>query len=82
MRNNNREEIEIIAVRKNEAGIIADFKLSDGRVLNKRQAVQVAKREGIKGVNVGRTRGEDYTEILRANPTNDPKKALNNLPEF
>lgn len=73
---------EIVAVRKTEAGIISHYKLSNGMVLNKAQAVEYAKTKGIKGVNVGRTRGEDHTEMLRANPTNDPTKALYNLPTF
>ena len=77
-----KEDLRIVATRKNEAGIITDFKLNDGRVLSKEEAVNVCKREGIIGVNVGRTRGEHPREILRANPTNDPSKALENLPEF
>lgn len=78
----NNEKITITAVHKNEAGIITDFKLSDGRILDKKDAVEVAKTEGIEGVNVGRTRGRYSHEILRANPTNDPSKALYNLPIF
>ena len=80
--NSSEEKVSITAVHKNKAGIITDFKLSDGRILDKEDAVNVAKTEGIKGVNVGRTRGKDHTEILRANPTNDESKALNNLPIF
>lgn len=82
---NNRPEEEmssIVAVRKDDTGIITDYKLSDGRIFNKEQAVQVAKTEGIRGVNVGATRGEENTEMLRANPTNDIEKALYNLPTF
>ncbi len=76
------QKVSIIAVHKNEAGIITDFKLSDGRILDKDEAVEVAEKEGIQGVNVGRTRGHDHTKMLRANPTNDVSKALNNLPDF
>lgn len=76
------KKVSIIATRKNEAGIITDFKLSDGRVLTKQEACDVAKKEGIEGVNVGATRGKGHMEILRANPTNDPSKALINLPNF
>ena len=78
----NEGKVSITAVHKNEAGIITDFKLSDGRILDKESAVNVAKTEGIEGVNVGRTRGKEHLEILRANPTNDESKALNNLPLF
>lgn len=72
----------IVAVRKNDADIIESYKLSDGRILNKEQAVKVAKETGINGVNIGKTRGENPKEILRANPTNDVSKALYNLPTF
>lgn len=82
MMNKNEKKVSVVATRKNEVGIITNFKLSDGRELTKEQAVQVAKTEGIEGVNVGRTRGEDHTEMLRANPTNDVSKALYNLPNF
>lgn len=77
-----QKKVSIVAVHKNDYGIITDFKLSDGRVVSKQQAVEIAKTEGIEGVNVGKTRGKDHTEILRANPTNDPSKALDNLPTF
>lgn len=79
---NNENKVSIIATKKNEAGIITDFKLSDGRILSKQEAINVAKTEGIQGVNVERTRGEEHAEILRANPTNDVSKALSNLPTF
>lgn len=79
---NQSNKVSIVAVHKNQAGIITDFKLSDGRILDKQQAVMVAETEGIDGVNVGRTRGKDHTKMLRANPTNDVSKALDNLPTF
>lgn len=81
-KNNNENKPKIVATRKSNAGIITDVKLNDGRVLSKQKAILVAKKEGIEGVNVGRTRGENRAEILRANPTNDPSKALSNLPSF
>ena len=79
---NNQNKVSIVAVHKNSAGIITDYKLSDGRILDKQQAVAVAETEGINGVNVGRTRGAEHTKMLRANPTNDVEKALDNLPTF
>ena len=79
---NGTSKPSIVAVHKNQVGIITDYKLSDGRILDKEQAVMVAETEGIEGVNVGRTRGVDHTKMLRANPTNDVSKALDNLPTF
>jgi hypothetical protein len=72
----------VVAVRKTEVGIITDYKLSNGMELSKEEAVEYAKTKGIQGVNVGRTRGDNPAEILRANPTDDPTKALYNLPTF
>lgn len=77
-----KDQPSIVAVRKTDAGIITDYKLSNGMELNKAQAIEYAKEHGINGVNVGRTRGEDHTEMLRANPTDDPQRALYNLPTF
>lgn len=74
--------VSIVATRKGDNGIITDFKLSDGRILSKNEAVNFAKVYGISGVNVTKTRGKNPVEILRANPTNDPTKALKNLPNF
>lgn len=79
--NKDQEKPSIIAIRK-ENGVITDYKLSNGKILSKCEAVEFAKEIGIQGVNVGRTRGENSKEILRANPTDDPSKALNNLPNF
>lgn len=72
----------IVAVRKMDDGIITDYKLSNGKQLSKEEAVNYVKINGVQGVNVGRTRGEESREILRANPTDDPTKALYNLPTF
>jgi hypothetical protein len=79
---NDQNQPSIVAVRKSDAGIITDFKLSNGQVMTKQEAVNYAKTNGIQGVNVGMTRGEDHTPILRANPTDDPEKALANKPTF
>ena len=81
-RRKKQPEREIVAVRMSEDGILTHFKLDDGTVLSKDQAVEFAEEFGIKGVNVGKTRGEDHTKILRSNPTDDPSKALKNLPRF
>lgn len=67
----------VSAVRRNEAGIITDVRLSDGKTLSKDRAIAMAKDEEIDGVNVGRAR--DGSEILRGNPTSKP---LSQLPTF
>ena len=77
------EKPKVAAVRRNEKGVITHYKLSDGRELSKRQAVSLAKKRGIEGVNVGRTRGNNGgVEILRSNPTNRDEELLRNKPSF
>lgn len=81
-RGGNDEHLTVVAVRKDNDNVITDFKLSDGRILSKERAVEVAKREGLEGINVSRTRGEHSVEILRANPTNDISRSLYDFPTF
>lgn len=76
------KELEIVATKKDEDGVITDFKLSDGRVLSKEQAVQLHKEKGIHGVHMTRTRGKDSQEILVSNPSEGKEHFLSNLPSF
>lgn len=69
---------EIVAVRM-EDGNLAAFKLDDGTILSKAEAIELTKQGGIKDCNVGR-RGSK--ETLRRNPVEDASKALTNLPRF
>ena len=69
---------EIVAVHM-EDGNLAAFKLDDGTILSKTEAIELTKRGGIKDCNVGR-RGS--RETLRRNPVEDASKALTNLPRF
>ena len=69
---------EIVAVHM-EDGNLAAFKLDDGTILSKAEAIELTKAGGIKDCNVGR-RGS--RETLRKNPVEDASKALTNLPRF
>lgn len=82
MNNNKEKNLEIIGAKKDEDGVITDFKLSDGRVVSKDQAVQIHKNEGINNVHITRTRGENSKEILVSNPSAGKEHFLSNLPSF
>ena len=47
-----------------EGGRITGYQLSDGRVLNKQEGVQLAKQGGIRGVGVATRNGNEYLKSL------------------
>lgn len=66
----------IVALVKS-GGRITGYKLSDGRLLNKEEGVQLAKQGGIQGVGVSRRNGNEY---LKALPDQSQNNNLGNLP--
>lgn len=69
-----------IVAKKMYKNSIEEVKLDDGTVMDIDTAVEFAKEFGFQDVNVGRARSG--RQILRANPTDDPSKALRNLPTY
>lgn len=67
---------DIVALVK-ENGHVNGYKLSDGSVLNKDEAIQLAKSGGINGVGVAHRRD---TEYLKSLPDNKEDNNLSNLP--
>jgi hypothetical protein len=72
----NADAKQITALVK-EDGRITGYQLSDGRVLNKEEGVQLAKQGGILGVGVATRKGEEYLKSL---PDEDEGNNLGNLP--
>lgn len=72
----NADAKEIKALVK-EDGRITGYQLSDGRVLNKEDGVQLAKQGGIRGVGVATRNGNEYLKSL---PDEDEGNNLGNLP--
>ena len=72
----NADAKEITALVK-EDGRITGYQLSDGRVLNKEDGVQLAKQGGIRGVGVATRNGNEYLKSL---PDEDEGNNLGNLP--
>lgn len=72
----NADAQQITALVK-EDGRITGYQLSDGRVLDKEEGVQLAKQGGIRGVGVATRNG---TEYLKSLPDEDEGNNLGNLP--
>lgn len=79
MEQNNQQE-EVVAVRKNGDGDIVDLKLSSGRVVDYKTAQAMVKNNEIANLNV--FRGRDHEEHLRSNPDGRQDNNLDNLPTF
>ncbi|MBB6673383.1 DUF3892 domain-containing protein [Cohnella nanjingensis] len=74
----NREQI--VAVRKNGDGDIIELQLSNGQVVDYKQAQQMAKNDELENVNV--FKGRDGDEHLRSDPDGREDNNLDNLPTF
>lgn len=60
-----------------ESGRITGYQLSDGQILNKPDAIQLARAGGIRGVGVSSRNGNEYLKSL---PDADESNNLGNLP--
>ncbi len=67
---------QIVALVK-ESGRITGYKLSDGRVLNKPDAVALAREGGIRGVGIAKRKESEYLKSL---PDESEGNNLSNLP--
>ncbi|MBR0600486.1 DUF3892 domain-containing protein [Sinanaerobacter chloroacetimidivorans] len=67
---------EIVALVKEE-GRVTGYQLEDGQILDKDEAVQLAKQDGIRGVGVATRKGNEYLKSL---PDENDDNNLGNLP--
>lgn len=74
----NADAREITALVKEE-GRVTGYQLSDGRILNKEEGVQLAKQGGIRGVGITTRNG---TEYLKSLPDESEGNNLDNLPSI
>ena len=70
---------KVVAVRKDEAGRITDYKLDDGRILSHQEAVNAAALGQIEGCTTFTNR--EGEESIRSKRGRDHYK-LSELPEF
>ncbi|MBA2173679.1 DUF3892 domain-containing protein [Halobacillus locisalis] len=71
---------QIVAVRKNEAGSIIEMQLSSGRVVDYKQAHELARSGEIEHVQL--IRGKDGEDHLRSQPDGVQSNNLDQLPTF
>ncbi|MDR1116725.1 MAG: DUF3892 domain-containing protein [Oscillospiraceae bacterium] len=69
---------QITALMK-QGGRVQGYQLSDGTVINKYDAVQLAKQGGIRGVGIALNRGNEYLKSL---PDGNESTNLSNLPSI
>jgi len=67
---------EIVALVK-ESGRIRGYQLSDGQILDKQAAVDLARNGGIQGVGIAHRNGNEYLKSL---PDGTERNNLGNLP--
>lgn len=67
---------QIVALLK-ESGRVTGYQLSDGRVLNKEEGVELAKQGGIQGVGISSRNGNEYLKSL---PDGSERNNLSSLP--
>jgi len=72
----NADAKEIVALVK-ESGRIRGYQLSDGQILDKPQAIALARAGGISGVGIATRKGNEYLKSL---PDGTEDNNLGNLP--
>ncbi|KGX85576.1 DUF3892 domain-containing protein [Pontibacillus litoralis] len=70
----------IVAVRKNGQGSIIKMKLSNGQVVDYKEAQQMARDGQLAHVDL--IKGKDGADHLRSEPDGDSSNNLSNLPLF
>ena len=74
----NANAADITALVKSE-GKVTGYQLSSGEILDKQQAVELARNGGIRGVGISERDGSQY---LKSIPDNSENNNLSNLPSI
>ena len=72
--------MKIVAVQKDEKGVIQQYKLDNNKVVNVNKAIQMVKDNKIENCNVFTTR--NGSEAIRSNNDGNESNNLDNLPTF
>lgn len=72
--------MKIVAVQKDDRGVIQQYKLDNNKVVGVEKAIQMVKDNKIENCNVFTTRSG--SEAIRSNNDGDEKNNLDNLPTF
>ena len=70
-------DAQSITALKKDGGRVTGYQLSDGRVIDKAEAVNLAKEGGIQGVVISNRNGNEYLKSL---PDDTENNNLSNLP--
>jgi len=74
------QELEVVAVRKNSAGSIVEFKLSSGQIVDYVQAQEMVRNNEISNLEL--FKGRDHEQHIRSNPDDRLDNNLDQLPTF
>lgn len=72
--------MKIIAVQKDENGVIQQYKLDNNKVVGIQQAISMVENNEIENCNVFTTRSGN--KAIRSNNDGDKSNNLDNLPTF
>ena len=72
----NHDALSIVGLKK-DSGKVTGYKLSNGQVIDKDAAVNLARSGGIMGVGISRRDGNEYLKSL---PDDDEGNNLSHLP--
>ena len=72
--------MKIVAVQKDEKGVIQQYKLDNNKVVDVNKAIQMVKDNKIENCNVFTTR--NGSEAIRSNNDGNESNNLDNLPTF
>ena len=72
--------MKIVAVQKDENGVIQQYKLDNNKVVNAKQAVEMVRNKQIENCNVFTTKNGG--EAIRSDNDGDASNNLDNLPTF
>lgn len=71
--------MKLVAVKKHDGDII-QYKLDNGEIIDKNQAIEMVKNDQLDGYNVGKSKSGD--QFIRTDPDGDESNNLDRLPEF
>ena len=72
--------MKVVAVKKDGAGSITDYKLDDGSVISRDEAINMVESGQLEGYNV--TVAKNGVKAIRTKPDDTMTNNLDNLPTF
>ena len=72
--------MKIIAVQKDENGVIQQYKLDNNKIVDAKQALEMVRNKQIENCNVFTTKNGG--EAIRSDRDGDASNNLDNLPTF